>query len=506
MKYISRIIFSTALLCTISLHCIAQKIDHTWVYGKDSNNPLVKFTMMKFTSNGLSFETKPYKGAFFYTSTAITNDSSEVILYSNGCSIYNKLGEIMKGGDTINGPVNGYWLSYCNIGYSDLLGIYPIPNPSNEDQFYLIHNKLDLNQTGIFELKYSLVDLKNDGGLGEVIEKDHVLLHGNLERSAAIRHGNGRDWWIIMPDNYAPIFNRFLLNDTGISGPFEQVENSKMTDSSAMNQVIRFTPDGSKLVRYHSRLGFWIYDFDRCTGLVSNPTSILFQYKPLNQYRGWDFAISPNSRYLYIVLDDFTKLVQYDMASSQVDMTGDTVAVYDGFYSYSQPTVFGSMSLSPDGKIYITPGGCPLMHVINNPDLPGAACNVVQRGIQLPTWNYFSMPYFPNYRLYDLPASPCDTLGIDTPISTIQQPDIPLLEGLLYPNPALEQASLYLPGWQGTGRVTITDALGRVVLEQVVSRDRTTFQVRNWPSGVYAVLVWKEGRLVAAEQLVVQRN
>jgi hypothetical protein len=193
------------------------------------------------------------------------------------------------------------------------------------------------------------------------------------------------------------------------------------------------------------------------------------------------------------------------MASSQVDMTGDTVAVYDGFYSGNSAVVFGLMQLAPDGKIYITPCSCPYLHVINNPDLPGSACDVVQRGVQLPTWNYASMPYFPNYRLYDLPASPCDTLGIDTPISTIQQPDIPLVEGLLYPNPAQEQASLYLPGWQGTGRVTITDALGRVVLEQVVSRDRTTFQVRNWPSGVYAVLVWKEGRLVAAEQLVVQQ-
>jgi hypothetical protein len=113
----------------------------------------------------LSFETKPYKGAFLATTTAVTNNSDEVILYSNGCSVYNKLGETMKGGDTINGPVNGYWLSYCGGGYSDILGMYPIQNPSNENQFYLFHNKRDIAQTGIFELKYSLVDMGNDGGL-----------------------------------------------------------------------------------------------------------------------------------------------------------------------------------------------------------------------------------------------------------------------------------------------------------------------------------------------------
>ena len=91
----------------------------------------------------------------------------------------------------------------------------------------------------------------------------------------------------------------------------------------------------------------------------------------------------------------------------------DTVAVYDGFQS-----PFGSyfllLQLGPDGRIY---GNCPnsenVMHAIQYPDRKGDACQVRQHSVQLPTYNAFTMPHFPNYRLGPLDGNPCDTLGLD---------------------------------------------------------------------------------------------
>jgi Secretion system C-terminal sorting domain len=503
------ILYVIIFLCALPLHCIAQKTDHTWVYGKDSNNPLVKFTQIKFDDDSIIYNFSSKDGFMGNTNSSTSDENGNLLMYSNGCHIFNKNGVIMKNGDSINSPINQYWLSECggsNPSYNINEGFYVLPNPKNSYQYYCLQLRQDFLITGNPDFLYSVVDFSKDNGLGEVIEKDELLLSGSFEKSVAVKHGNGRDWWILISGNTPPVYYLFLLSDSGITGPYEQIEPLIFQDTIINNSSLRFSPDGKKLVHYRDRYGVLVYDFNRCTGKISNPVKIDLPDPKPNWWQGTDCEISSNSRYLYIVVQNFSRIVQYDLQSTNIPFSGDTVAVYDGFYSGSQPTVFGNMQLAPNGKIYITPGGCPYLHVINNPDLPGAACNVVQRGVQLPTWNYASMPYFPNYRLYDLPASPCDTLGIDTPISTIQQPDIPLVEGLLYPNPAQEQASLYLPGWQGAGRVTITDALGRVVLEQVVSRDRTTFQVRNWPSGVYAVLVWKEGRLVAAEQLVVQGN
>ena len=499
------------LLCSYS-EINAQKQDNIWMYGQKSTISIAQTTSIIFNQDSFSTEITNFEGAFSSTSSSICSPSGNLAFYSNGINIYNKKGVIMDNGDTINGPANDYWFNNEPFGYGG--GYFTIPMSYDTNIYYLMHSKLYNDQIavrqGFRDIMYSKVDMSLNNGLGRVVEKNVILMSDiRFERSCAVRHGNGRDWWYIVPHDLKPYYYRFLITPEGIQGPYEQYDPNKLIDSTkGSNHISKFSPDGKKFIHYHATLGVWVYDFDRCTGEVSNPIHIPFP-TPLPFTGGWsgyNFEVSPNSRFLYIVVQGFTQIIQYDLLADDIPASGLTVSTYDGFVHWGgQSTVFGMIQLAPNGKIYIEAGSCDLLHVINHPNLLGTSCDVVQRAIQLPTWNLASLPYFPNYRLYDLPASPCDTLGIDTPISTIQQPDIPLVEGLLYPNPAQEQASLYLPGWQGTGRVTITDALGRVVLEQVVSRDRTTFQVRNWPSGIYAVLVWKEGRLVAAEQLVVQQ-
>ncbi|HRF38555.1 MAG TPA: hypothetical protein PK198_07190, partial [Saprospiraceae bacterium] len=66
--------------------------------------------------------------------------------------------------------------------------------------------------------------------------------------------------------------------------------------------------------------------------------------------------------------------------------------------------------LAPDGKIYINSNnGVRYLHVINQPDSLGLACDVCQHCVELPSINALSLPNFPNYRLHHLEGSPCDT-------------------------------------------------------------------------------------------------
>ena len=98
----------------------------------------------------------------------------------------------------------------------------------------------------------------------------------------------------------------------------------------------------------------------------------------------------------------------------------DTVAMYDGFVSPYLPwsTGFQLAALGPDGKVYFaTPGSTTALHVLNRPDLPGTACDVQQHGIILPKFNAGAMHRYPNYRLGEWQASPCDTLPQRPPSS-----------------------------------------------------------------------------------------
>jgi len=115
-----------------------------------------------------------------------------------------------------------------------------------------------------------------------------------------------------------------------------------------------------------------------------------------------------------LYISSHLKVYQYDLLADDIQATKDTVAIYDGFTSPQPPfgTTFFLAQLAPNGKIYLNANNGGLhMHVINKPDQPGELCDFQQHGIELPTWNSFSMPNFPNYRLGPLFGSPCDTIS-----------------------------------------------------------------------------------------------
>jgi len=91
------------------------------------------------------------------------------------------------------------------------------------------------------------------------------------------------------------------------------------------------------------------------------------------------------------------RVYQWDTESSNISLTKDTVAEWDGFHWYNAPMYFSYSLLAPDGKIYSTPWG-PYLHFIEYPDLPGAACHVVQHALVLPR-PIAALPNLPNFRL-----------------------------------------------------------------------------------------------------------
>ena len=229
-------------------------------------------------------------------------------------------------------------------------------------------------------------------------------------RITATKHANGRDWWIITKRRNSGRFYNILLDADNVQvKDIQEFEN--ISAYSGIGQSI-FAPDGSKYVSSTIRGNVGsdcyidIYDFDRCTGTLFNPIQITYADS------AWSggCAISPNSRFLYV--SSYRYIYQYDLWAENIEATKDTVAIYDGFII---PPIFATRfflaQLAPDGKIYISAtNSVPYLHVINHPDLPGDSCDVCQHCVQLPTWNAFSMPNFPNYRLHHLEGSPCDTL------------------------------------------------------------------------------------------------
>jgi hypothetical protein len=232
----------------------------------------------------------------------------------------------------------------------------------------------------------------------------------------AIKHGNGRDWWILVRHNTKPEFIRFLVDPNGVHGPFYQ-NIGPINYAGFVN--FKFAPGTNKIAcsnAWHLPNEQWcdIYDFDRCTGLASNPVTLHFHDNSFGQYQvngGCEF--SPSGRYLYV--STTMKLRQFDMLAPNIAASGivlDSVVAWvaiDGLTS--------RMQLGPNNKLYIDKyeGGSQWINVVNQPDSPGFACNYVDSAITFTYPVSSTMPNIPHYEIGAMVGSACDTLSANSP-------------------------------------------------------------------------------------------
>jgi len=146
----------------------------------------------------------------------------------------------------------------------------------------------------------------------------------------------------------------------------------------------------------------------------------------------------------------------------------DTVAFYDGFYDDNPvfATYFVYPMLARDGRIYISTGNTTrYMHVINEPDLEGDACDVMQHGHHRATKTYNAIPYRPNYGLGPVLGSVCDSLALST--GALDWPGDAVLRAS--PNPTTGTVLLRWPGQPEAGNLEVLDTEGRALLRRRIS-------------------------------------
>jgi len=493
---------------------LAQKLDYTWIMGDNNYN---KTSIFKYTNTVMQIDSSKYILPMNAANGSICDKDGNFLFFTNGLQIANKNFEIMKGGQRIV-PSNTVSNQYLKTGMPDLQFCMVLPYVNDDKKYYLLYSDLDIVQFPdkkyyytAFNSLYSTIDF-NENPLGIVMNVDSIIFSDTLTSGqlAASRHGNGRDWWVILPGNQNYINHKLLINQNGLNYHSKQEIGSK--NDKLFGQSL-FTPDGNKFIRVSIKRigkpsGVDIYDFDRCSGELSNLKQIILE-DSLSVYTCGG-AVSSNSRFLYVSYRNY--IFQYDLESSDIASTKDTVAIYDKFIDPNTGFQIGFFlsQLAPDGKIYInTSNSTAWLHVIDKPDEKGKACNVIQHAVKLPTYHGFTMPNFPNYRLGPLKGSPCDT------ILGVANKDIkPENYGIkLFPNPSstIIKIDITIPQYDPSIKteVVVVDVSGAIVMRYVMPDFAyiAELDISKLPSGVYGVQLrqpQKSGtRVLATEKFVV---
>ena len=436
-----------------------------------------------------------------FTNLAMSDSLGDLLFSTNGIYIADQNNDPMENGHNINpGPFAD---EFRDLGYNLPHGMVAMPLPNSEDSlFYLFHVRVDFDDdwgTRATDLLYTVINVKANNGLGMVVEKNVPIIVDTLAHAqlTAVRHANGRDWWIIQPKSSSNCYYKILFTDKGVEDVQLQCLGWSHLWQDWSGQGV-FSPDGATYVRYDVLNDVSIFDFDRCNGELSNDQRI----RVIDFAVAGGAAISPNSQFLYI--SSYDSLYQYDLYANDIKESRVTVAKRDTFTDeFGFPARFYLMQLGPDGRIYCnSTTAIHYLHVIDNPDEKGLASNVQNRGIYLPTRNAFTMPHYPNYRLGPLEGSPCDTLS--TLVDIAVRPENYFT---VSPNPARSEVRITL-GIQLSDWSELHFELGRVdgtVISQFdVPNTSFTEDLSIVTNGIYFLrLLDHRRRLIQVEKLVI---
>ncbi len=398
-----------SILFLHSCFCQSQNRNAIWCFGDsagiDFKNGVIPITSLVAGRGSCVSICDSYGSMLFYAATMIYSNN----YFPKSTMVFDETNSLMLNGDSIKGT---NW-------YKELV---IVPMPGDSMKYYLF----SIGVTSGPGFSYSIIDMSQNGGLGAVIQKN-VLLESfkAVDCMEAVKHGNGRDWWIAIRD--AATSNNehriYLVSPSGISLPI--VQNVGSVNSLNTGRY-SFSPDGSKIAFINYWGLFELYDFDRCTGLVSNPLTIHPEPTALPIRSFWSCEFSPNGRFLYVTASsDTSYLYQYDLQSPNPASTRLTLAT-----NTDQTHAMGQIRRGPDDKIYLSTWYlCPVspycypypdsvyntinsnLGVINFPDSLGIACGYLPFSFNLGgKRTYIGLPNNPDYDLPALAGSPCDTL------------------------------------------------------------------------------------------------
>ncbi|MEO8148675.1 MAG: T9SS type A sorting domain-containing protein [Bacteroidia bacterium] len=399
--------------------------------------------------------------------------------------IYNKDFQLMMYGDSIIG--DAWYKEYVILNF-----------PDSENLFYEITAGVTIN-SGLY---YSIIDMDLDSGRGAVVQKNIQLKDSDFwcnDGLAAIKHGNGRDWWLIARNwqFYTDTFYLYLVTPTGIN-----LDHIQKAGDIVQSGFFRIEPskDGSKIACLTNKGLMSVYDFNRCNGYLSNQISIQHETTDPNFFPWyWDCEISPNNRFLYVskpAVDNMssTYLLQFDLLASNVAASRDTI------YSAPLPVVGGLIELAPDNKMYWSCAYNPPftfmypypdsvynninmnLSVINEPDSLGTACSFQPFSFNLGgKRTYYGLPNNPDYDMKPLYGSVCDSLSAG--INDLQPITCKLFVSYVSP---WQKAFINAQNLKGTTyTLTVIDIAGKLVFKEK-GRLRPPYFTRDLDCGAFA--------------------
>lgn len=303
---------------------------------------------------------------------SISDNSGELLFYTDGITVYNRNHEVMQNGQGLYGDP------------SSTQSAIIVPAPGSDTLFYIFTVDTSIREGDPnLGFNYSTVDISGNGGNGEVILKNSKLLSSCSEKiTAVVKDCSDESVWVMTlatldgTDGLSDTFHAFEVNSEGVNT--NSIKSTFRTTFGDRRGNLKFSSNGEKMASANEFDGLYIYDFDSETGIVTNPEKINITAPYANPY---SVEFSPSNQYLYVhshsdapalEIGHNSNLLQFDLLTENI--SGSEIII-------DQKNIYrGALQLAANGKIYRTITnnylqGTQYLGVINNPNQKGHAAN-----------------------------------------------------------------------------------------------------------------------------------
>lgn len=306
--------------------------------------------------------------------------TGNLLFYTDGLVVWNANNVQMPNGNGLRGGL----FKSCSQGPAI------VPFPDNPNKYYIF--TLDEMEFDVYEgLKYSIVDMSLNGGLGdvEVATKNTPVYADSLtEKITVVRSEEIRGYWVIVHRCNRNEFLSFKVSGCDVSTvPVVSAVGTPLIGGPDPNYRIPFygslkaNPAGTRLGMPIDGSKFLeFYDFNKTTGVVSNPIKIEVTDNtpttPTTDLRKYGAAFSPDGSKFY-----FSNLISVYQLN---------LAAYDSLSIATSLTLVGTPSntpfqleLAPNNRIYVGKAISSQLSCIPNPNAAGTACGFIDASVAL---------------------------------------------------------------------------------------------------------------------------
>jgi len=492
----------TTILILLFTSCIGQ-LAAQYIPIQEKYWVVADSMQFEFNSSGLpTITTSPFRSHRKAGATYLDSITG-FYCYSNGLNFWDSSNQIMFNCiDSI--PGSGF---YKNIF---------IPSYTSPDTLYHI----GINFLQGYPLFLTTINTSMNNGLGSIVATDtfedefdyNPITSLDYDTSSFgarfIKHGDGKQWWVLyhhrkfgsLQNSTNPTWIRWLFNNGTVTGPYFQ-DIGLWYGYDLYFNPIAVSESGTKVAVVSWANSIELLDFDRCTGLLSNPvvldSGFVFDDSvTVEKYQDSGYiscAFSAAGNYLYV--NSFDTLYQFDLLASNI-ADSRMVIWYDTNDVFG--LILGMMELGPDGRIYV--GTCKRqnldaqnqngdytrnkyntwMGIIDKPDLEGISCDFKRYALFLDGHiSNGTTPVRSNTQLGVWVGSPCD------PNVTGEAPDKDLKTKVkIFPNPANDKLNIT---WSVQGGYTwALKSIAGVTLNSGTQQvGNAIISTANLPEGMY---------------------